>query len=216
MSPDYYSGLADVEKANIMAKEALEIAKDVKQDMNELNKKCQKIEHDNYLLKLKNKESYSKRDNLLIHGIVDDGSDDDNTCSRLTRDFFVQNLNISKHDADKIIFVRCLRVGKKSPTVKRPMIVRFQCYADRQLVWNTRWTLKCAVNTRVGVEWEQPLLTKCPNGYAPHTASDSKVLTLPSRGGTVSTNGERRKARHWRSNQLLWTDGVHQLKRQFI
>ena len=78
------------------------------------------------------------------------------------------------------------------------------------------WSLKCAVNTRVGVEWEQPLLTKCPNGYAPHTASDSKVLTLPSRGGTVSTNGERRKARHWRSNQLLWTDGVHQLKRQFI
>ena len=42
-------------------------------------------------------------------------------------------------------------------------------------------SLKCAVNTRVGVEWEQPLLTKCPNGYAPHTASDSKVLTLPSR-----------------------------------
>ena len=78
------------------------------------------------------------------------------------------------------------------------------------------WSLKCAVNTRVGVEWEQPLLTKCPNGYAPHTASDSKVLTLPSRGGTVSTNGERRKARHWRSNQLLWTDGDHQLKRQFI
>ena len=78
------------------------------------------------------------------------------------------------------------------------------------------WSLKCAVNTRVGVEWEQPLLTKCPNGYATHTASDSKVLTQPSRGGTVSTNGERRKARHWRSNQLLWTDGVHQLKRQFI
>ena len=83
-------------------------------------------------------------------------------------------------------------------------------------ILKTRRSLKCAVNTRVGVEWEQPLLTKCPNGYAPHTASDSKVLTLPSRGGTVSTNGERRKARHWRSNQLLWTDGVHQLKRQFI
>ena len=77
-------------------------------------------------------------------------------------------------------------------------------------------SLKCAVNARVGVEWEQPLLTKCPNGYATHTASDSKVLTLPSRGGTVSTNRERRKARHWRSNQLLWTDGVHQPQRQFI
>ena len=46
--------------------------------------------------------------------------------------------------------------------------------------------------------------------------SHSKVLTLPSRGGTVSTNRERRKARHWRSNQLLWTDGVHQPQRQFI
>ena len=72
--------------------------------------------------------------------------------------------------------------------------------------------LDCA---RVGVERQQPLLTKYLNVYAPHTASDSKVLTLPSRGGTVSTNRERRKARHWRVNQLLWTDGVHQLKRQF-
>ena len=53
-----------------------------------------------------------------------------------------------------------------------------------------------AVNARVGVEWEQPLLTKYPNGYATHTASDSKVLTLPSRGGTVLTNRERRKARY--------------------
>ena len=88
--------------------------------------------------------------------------------------------------------------------------------AHNRIIHNIAWSLKCAVNTRVGVEWEQPLLTKCPNGYAPHTASDSKVLTLPSRGGTVSTNGERRKARHWRSNQLLWRDGVHQLKRQFI
>ena len=78
------------------------------------------------------------------------------------------------------------------------------------------WSHKCAVNIRVGVEWEQPLLTKCPNGYANHTASDSKVLTLPSRGGTVSTIRERQKARHWRSDQLLWIDEVHQPQRQFI
>ena len=87
--------LADVEKANSMAKEALDIAKEVKQDVSVLNKKCQKIEHDNYLLKIQcnglqhensrlqrqqdSQESYSKRDNLLIHVIVDDGSDDDDT-----------------------------------------------------------------------------------------------------------------------------------------
>ena len=81
---------------------------------------------------------------------------------------------------------------------------------------DVNWSLKCAVNAIVGVKWEQPLFTKCPNAYATHTASDSKVLTLPSRGGTVSTNRERRKARHWRSNQLLWTYGVHQPQRQFI
>ena len=86
-----------------------------------------------------------------------------NTCSRLTRDFFVQNLNISKHDADKIVFVRCHRVGKKSPTVKRPMIVRFQCYADRQLVWNTRFHLKNKAfslheNFASGVEYRRKLL----------------------------------------------------------
>ena len=54
-------------------------------------------------------------------------------------------------------------------------------------------SLKCAVNARVRVEWEQPLLTKCPNGYATHPASDSKVLTLLSRGGTVSTTKKDEK-----------------------
>ena len=171
--------LADVEKANSMAKEALDIAKEVKQDMSVLNKKCQKIEHDNYLLKIQcnglqhensrlqrqqdSQESYSKRDNLLIHGIVDDGSDDDDTCRRLSRDFFVQNLKVSRNDADRMMFVRCHRLGKKSPNVKRPIIVRFQYFSDKQVIWNNRFHLKNTAfslheNFATGVEYRRKLL----------------------------------------------------------
>ena len=171
--------LADVEKANSMAKEALDIAKEVKQDMSVLNKKCQKIEHDNYLLKIQcnglqhensrlqrqqdSQESYSKRDNLLIHGIVDDGSDDGDTCRRLSRDFFVQNLKVSRNDADLMMFVRCHRLGKKSPNVKRPIIVRFQYFSDRQVIWNNRFHLKNTAfslheNFATGVEYRRKLL----------------------------------------------------------
>ena len=171
--------LADVEKANSMAKDALDIAKEVKQDMSVLNKKCQKIEHDNYLLKIQcnglqhensrlqrqqdSQESYSKRDNLLIHGIVDDGSDDDDTCRRLSRDFFVQNLKVSRNDADRMMFVRCHRLGKKSPNVKRPIIVRFQYFSDRQVIWNNRFYLKNTAfslheNFATGVEYRRKLL----------------------------------------------------------
>ena len=87
-------------------------------------------------------ESYSKRDNLLIHSVKDEENDDDESCFALVRSIFIEQLGLSEADATNMVFVRGHRIGKKSPYGKRPIIVRFQYYADRQCIWNKRFYLK--------------------------------------------------------------------------
>ena len=149
--------LDEVNSATVIAKEALDIAQEAKQDVLNLNNKFSKIEQEHEILKIRYnglrhenvrlqtqqdaQESYSRRDNLLIRGITDDGQDDDKSCMRLVRDFFVQKLKLSNDKAESIVFVRCHRIGKKSQ-YKRQMIVRFQYFADRQFIWDNRYQLK--------------------------------------------------------------------------
>ena len=56
--------------------------------------------------------------------------------------FFVNQLNISEECVNNMAFVRCHRLGKRQHYGKRPVIVRFQSYADRQMVWSKRIHLK--------------------------------------------------------------------------
>ena len=150
--------LAEVESATTIAKEALTIANEAKQEVLSINRKCTDLEKENFMLKVKNngleqdyvrlqkqqnsQESYSKRDNLLIHGINEEEHDDDASCTTLVRNFFVQHLGMSEDDAGKVVFIRCHRIGRRSPHGKRPIIVRFQYFADRQCIWNKRFQLK--------------------------------------------------------------------------
>ena len=150
--------LAEVESANAIAKEALTIANEAKQEVLSMNNKCDNLVKENFTLKMKNNgleqdyarlqkqqnslESYSKRDNLLIHGVKDEGNDDDESCIALVRSIFIEQLGLSEADATNMVFVRCHRMGRKSPYGKRPIIVRFQYYADRQCIWNKRFHLK--------------------------------------------------------------------------
>ena len=85
--------LDEVKSATVIAKEALDIAQEAKQDVLNLNNKFSKIEQEHEILKIRYnglrhenvrlqtqqdaQESYSRRDNLLIRDITDDGQDDD-------------------------------------------------------------------------------------------------------------------------------------------
>ena len=102
--------LDEVNSATVIAKEALDIAQEAKQDVLNLNNKFSKIEQEHEILKIRYnglghenvrlqtqqdaQESYSRRDNLLIRGITDDGQDDDKSCMRLVRDFFFAKTEI--------------------------------------------------------------------------------------------------------------------------
>ena len=105
----------------------------VMNDYNTLQKRCD------------NQESYSRRDNLVIHGIPENDDENEQTCMQLVRDFFTNDLQLADAESQSIVFVRCHRLGKQIRGVnsrKRPIIVRFQNFADRKLVWSKRFHLK--------------------------------------------------------------------------
>ena len=89
-----------------------------------------------------NQDTYSRRDNLVIRGVREGEVEDDNACEKVARDFFKQQLHVDDPVVDSIQFVRCHRLGKKLQRGKRPIIVRFERYSDRQLIWNKRIQLK--------------------------------------------------------------------------
>ena len=150
--------MAEVKQVSDIAKEAMNIAVAAQASCDEMAAKVIKLEKNVFKLTVQNKglqeenshlnkrtdnqESYSRRENLVIRGINEMERDDDDTCSQLARKFFVNQLNISEECVNNMAFVRCHRLGKRPHYGKRPVIVRFQSYADRQMVWSKRIHLK--------------------------------------------------------------------------
>ena len=120
-----------------------------KQEMFSLTVKYNGVKNDNIRLQRQQEkqESYSRKDNLIIRGINENDDETEDTCMKLVRNFFVQQLCISDADAASMVFVRCHRVGKKLYNNKRPLIVRFQHFADRKLIWSKRFQLKDKLHT---------------------------------------------------------------------
>ena len=98
-----------------------------------------------YKLSRMPKNCTDRRGNLLIRGITDDDRDDDKSCMRLVKDCLRQKLKLVNDKSESVLLVRCHRIGKTSQYMKRQMIVRFQYFADRQLIWDNRYQLKMLI-----------------------------------------------------------------------
>ena len=70
-------------------------------DYNTLQKRCD------------NQESYSKRDNLVIHGIPENDDENEQTCMQFVRDIFTNVLQLADAGSQSMVFVRCNRLGKQ-------------------------------------------------------------------------------------------------------
>ena len=114
-----------------------------KQEMFSLTVKYDGVKNDNIKLQRQQEkqESYSRRDNLIIRGIKENDNETEDACMKLVRNFFVEQLCVPEAEAASMVFVRCHRVGKKTYN-KRPIVVRFQHFADRKLIWGKRFQLK--------------------------------------------------------------------------
>ena len=150
--------LAEVKHVSNVANEAMNIATAAKASVDTLQDTVTMLQKDVYKLAVLNRglqqeneqlsrrsdnqDSYSRRDNLVIRGIDEHENDTDESCKVLAKKFFIEHLHISDGDVERMTLVRCHRLGKKIQHVKRPIIVRFHYYADRQLVWGKRINLK--------------------------------------------------------------------------
>ena len=146
----------DVKSAEKMASSAMDIAlafesniKNLQQDMSELKLKYKGL--DTAYTALQNKcskrDCYSRRDNLVLRGELEDREEDAVKCVKVACKFFVEHLNIPENVANAMIFVRCHRLGTSKNANghvnrKRPIIVRFHYFHDRTNVWNQRSQLK--------------------------------------------------------------------------
>ena len=150
--------LHDVSETNKLAQEAYDIAMTAVEANNKLEQKVEQLEQSVFIMGVKNKgltnennrlnkrcddqETYSRRENIVIRGVAEAADEDNAGCIRVTRGFLVQHLNFNDADAERMIFVRCHRVGKPQQQRGRPIIVRFHHYADRELVWSRKTLLK--------------------------------------------------------------------------
>ena len=86
---------------------------------------------------------YSRRWNLIFHGIPETEGED---CLKLVKHALVANLKLEKGKANSIMFCGTHRLGRKKRSGNlskpRPIIARFTCRADRDLAWRQRSNLK--------------------------------------------------------------------------
>ena len=92
-------------------------------------------------------ESYSRRDNLIFGGLNLD-KNDRRGCDEIVReDIFVKALNMSTEEANAIKFVRCHYLTKRTGDNRSSIIVRFESYRQRTVIWNRRITLRAVYVT---------------------------------------------------------------------
>ena len=80
-------------------------------------------------------ETYSRRDNLVLHGISLPVNESSISCAKAVRKFMVDQLQFNEVDASAVQFVRCHRLNDNRKSQKKPVIVRFKSYSDREAVW---------------------------------------------------------------------------------
>ena len=135
----------DLAQSNAKAVQALE--KRMDQRMFSLERKCNALSTKNRQLteQQEQQDTYSRKENLVIRGIDEAAAEEtEDMCITAVRQMCMNNLNIDRDHANGMVIVRCHRLGKKdtSGTYKRPIIVRFLNFNDRQTVWNKRLSLK--------------------------------------------------------------------------
>ena len=113
------------------------------EDVNELKKTCTVLKKENTLLKQHNlnNEMYSRKDNLILYGIIERDNENNIHCAQAARVFFREKLHLDDEQVAGISFVRCHRLKERRFGV-RPIIVRFWRYSDRELVWGKVTELK--------------------------------------------------------------------------
>ena len=99
----------------------------VKTDNIELKSKCDGIRSQTNSM-----ETYSRRDTLLSHGILQPINVSNFSCAKSVREFLVNQLQMTEEVASSVQFVRCHRLNEHNKRSEiKPIIARFKSCSDR-------------------------------------------------------------------------------------
>ena len=110
--------------------------------MNHLQFTCEQLVTENKSLKnqTNNLENYSRRNNIVIRGIPERNQETKPDCEDKARKFLVKELKLEEEKVKNMKFVRVHRMGgfQNRNNNSRPIIIRFQYYSDKSIVWAAR------------------------------------------------------------------------------
>ena len=87
-------------------------------------------------------QTYSRRDNLIIHGIPEPDKESATQCEKSVKQFFVNHLNLTDQESTDIKFIRCHRLHTTRKVSVKPIIIRFKNFQDREKVWTKKTMIK--------------------------------------------------------------------------
>ena len=106
------------------------------------------FENDKVKQQSNNNENYSRRKNVVIRGISEKDNETNINCEDEARKFMCEKLNLNKDTVAAMDIVRCHRMGGLDGKrrggrheQKRPLIVRFNNFKDKSVVWEKRFEL---------------------------------------------------------------------------
>ena len=125
----------DVEKTVGELEASLNVQKAV---TNALSDNKAKLEQRVALLEndLEEAQQYSRRTNVLIHGVKEERGED---TDKLSQDLFTEHMGVPIVDRD---IARSHRLGRKAEGVHRPIIVRLLSYRQKKAVYDAKKQLK--------------------------------------------------------------------------
>ena len=131
MNHDHKQEMLALKQEQVKQRQEMEL---LKNDSKQIKSECVAIK-----TQTNNMETYSRRDNLLFHGIDQPANESNFSCAKAVRKFMVEQLQFNDGDASAVQFVRCHRLPENNRNAQsKPIIVRFKNCADRELIWSKK------------------------------------------------------------------------------
>ena len=119
MNHDHKQEMLALKQEQIKQRQEMEL---LKNDSKQIKSECVAIK-----TQTNNMETYSRRDNLLFHGIDQPANESNFSCAKAVRKFMVEQLQFNDGDASAVQFVRCHRLPENNRNAQsKPIIVRFK------------------------------------------------------------------------------------------
>ena len=119
MNHDHKQEMLALKQEQVKQRQEMEL---LKNDSKQIKSECVAIK-----TQTNNMETYSRRENLLFHGIDQPANASNFSCAKAVRKFMIEQLQFNDGNASAVQFVRCHRLPENNRNAQsKPIIVHFK------------------------------------------------------------------------------------------